>query len=231
MKTIALFSIGSFFVAGAAVASPAPAPVPAPAPAPVPAPQQPIQAPQSPQQVASYSNSSTDLSNNGTVEQSNSLQQAQYGSTMSNVQVNNNNDAFYGFGQGIAAPVPTINVSTYGGTDFNGYGNFGGIVTLSIPLGGKVSKTHRRYTTAIADATEENLKQKKLQTEMERTERCAKLAQMGVQIARLTFCQDIEMIAQAPPVPPAPPETIMPPAPPAPPAWEPPPKVPVPGLW
>ncbi|MGL5719880.1 MAG: hypothetical protein ACRCYP_03690 [Alphaproteobacteria bacterium] len=216
---LALLSIGfgSVFVGTAAIASPAPVP-----------PETPIQSPQPIQPGASYSNSSTDLSNNGTVEQSNSLQQSQYGSTMSNVQVNNQNDSYYGFGQGIAAPVPTINVSTWGGTDFNGYGTFGGTATVSIPLGGRVGKIHKRYVLALTEAAEENAKQKKLQTEMERAKNCAELAHKGVEIARLTFCQDIMMAAKTE-MTPAPQPQIQPPPPPPQSLLNP--QVPVPALW
>lgn len=148
---------------------------------------------------------------------------------MSNVQINNQNDSYYGFGHGIAAPVPTINVQTWGGTDFNGYGTFGGTIGVSIPLGGRVSKMHRRYTTALTEAAEENAKQKKLQTEMERATKCAELAHKGVDIARLTFCQDIVMVARNEPQQPAPqPEVQLPPPPPQTLMT---PQTPVPGLW
>jgi hypothetical protein len=141
---------------------------------------------------ASYSNSSTDLSNKGVVEQRNSLSQSQYGSTMSNVQINNQNDSYIGFGPGIQSAVPTFNLSLWGSTDLN-YGNFGGTMTFSVPLPTSTGKVHKRYVSAITATAEENGKQKVLQTDWERIDRCVAWASKGVDLSKISFCSDVQL--------------------------------------
>lgn len=113
----------------------------------------------------------------------------------SNAQINTN--AFYGFGPGINCPTPTLSISGFGGggsgssagatvgADVNS-GNYGGIITYTIPVGGANAEICREIGKAQVDA---------LRSQVIRTTTEAAKAQADINLVTAIKCVEILKVA------------------------------------
>lgn len=108
------------------------------------------------------------------------VNQAPFGGTNSNYQINNAYDTTYGFGPGIYCRTPSLNIGVYGdGTNasaysYNTYGNnFGVVAGFNIPIGGYIGKSCEDLAGEIA-------KQRQLDTSLNFIKQCAILQKEGI---------------------------------------------------
>lgn len=135
--------------------------------------------------VAAHANTlSSQSSNNGVNNQSNSgtVVQNPSGGSQTNINQNNAFSSTYSFGPGISCPTPSIAVSAFGasgdawgGGYSSGSGNYGASASLIIPLGGDVGDSCKKLVAEIAQ-------QRVLDTRVNMINVCAKLAQQGVKL-------------------------------------------------
>lgn len=113
----------------------------------------------------------------------------------SNSQINTN--TFYGFGPGINCPTPTFSVSGFGGTGSgssagNTVGaavnsdNYGGIVTLTLPLGGANAEICKEIGKAQVQA---------LMSQVRRTQMEASKTQADINLVTALKCVEIQRVA------------------------------------
>lgn len=113
----------------------------------------------------------------------------------SNAQINTN--TFYGFGPGINCPTPTLSISGFGGggsgssagatigADVNS-GNYGGILTYTVPIGG----ANAEICKAIGKAQVEALRSQVLRTSTE-----AAKTQADINLVTAIKCVEIQRVA------------------------------------
>jgi hypothetical protein len=114
----------------------------------------------------------------------------------SNAQINTN--TFYGFGPGINCPTPTISVSGFGGSgsgssagDSIGAGvnsdNFGGILSLTVPLGGDNATICKEIGKAQVQA---------LLSQVNRANVEASKTQADINLVTALKCVEIQRVAE-----------------------------------
>ena len=127
---------------------------------------------------------SSQSSNSGVNNQSNSgtVVQNPSGGSQTNINQNNAYSSTYSFGPGISCPTPSVAVSAFGangnawGGGYNsGSGNYGASVSLIYPLGGDVGESCKKLVAEIAQ-------QRVLDTKVNMINVCATFAQQGVKI-------------------------------------------------
>lgn len=113
----------------------------------------------------------------------------------SNAQINTN--TFYGFGPGINCPTPTFSISGFGGggsgssagatigADVNS-GNFGGIITYSLPIGGANAEICKEIGRAQVEA---------LRSQVVRTSTEAAKTQADINLVTAIKCVEILRVA------------------------------------
>jgi hypothetical protein len=113
----------------------------------------------------------------------------------SNAQINTN--TFYGFGPGINCPTPTLSISGFGGggsgssagatigADVNS-GNYGGIITYSLPIGGANAEICKEIGKAQVEA---------LRSQVARTSTEAAKTQADINLVTAIKCVEILRVA------------------------------------
>jgi hypothetical protein len=108
------------------------------------------------------------------------INQAPFGGSNSNYQINNSYDTTYGFGPGIYCRTSSFNIGLYGDNtnagsyNYDTYGNnFGLVVGFNIPIGGYIGKS-------CEDLAEEIAKQRQLDTSLNFIKQCAILKKEGI---------------------------------------------------
>ena len=121
--------------------------------------------------------SSSNSNNAGANSATESTAVLNQGGELSNYQINNNSNSEYGFSTGVAAPVPTINITSYSHSGSNGIA-----ATLTIPIGGAVGRQHKTLINSRIKRIDLDNNAIALQGELELATACAKIAAANVSI-------------------------------------------------
>lgn len=137
---------------------------------------QPAQAPEQAQIQYVPISASANYDNRSTTQQSGadsdstsaSTSNNENNSSQSNVQINNNSNRIE-FGNGaVAIPETTLSINAYGNAN-----DFGAVITLNVPIGGKARKSGNAYAKAIAQ-------RQTIAAQADLLTTCAKIAESGV---------------------------------------------------